>query len=113
MTSSESKAREMIKKLYPTGLIYKIPDFKTMGLSGLKGFPDYMILFEGSTIWYEIKSVKGCLLSHLDFTEAQIIMFPRILKQGIPINMIVFYKGGYKMFSLPNTFDSTFSLRLE
>lgn len=77
MTKSEDKARKCIKKFYYNKCyIKKIPDFKVSGiLSG--GLPDYLIIYKGRTIWYEIKDLEKDKKSFpfTKFTEQQCVEF--------------------------------------
>ena len=113
MTNSENKGLVLLKKKYPGCMSYKLPDFKQAGLAGMKGLPDYMLFYNGQTLWYEIKMVPGMTIKWSDFTEAQWIVFPRMMAQGIQINLIVFCKKGHRELVLPNTFSSSFCLALE
>lgn len=111
MTKSESNAREWLKTLYPSAQILKIPDFKQTGLTCAQGYPDYLVTHNGM-FFVEVKQIKGHILNAFAFTPAQLVVFPQLLKNGAKISLIVYYKGGKTLISLPNTFDSNFILDL-
>ena len=80
MTNSETKFRAWAKKRFPLALIDKLPDMKSTGGSkSARGYPDYMIIDDGFTHWYEVKMIPGKtinLMSH--FTTAQHIFFKKM-----------------------------------
>lgn len=59
MTYSENKFREYLKKIFPGAYIKKVPDKKNMASGQLIGLPDYMIITNGCTYWFEVKEIKS------------------------------------------------------
>ena len=93
MTNTETKFRIWAKGKYPNGFIKKIPDFKQAGSSGAVGLPDYLVIDNGETIWYEVKSGFGDtinLKSH--FTPAQKIVFNQMYQAGVDVWIYCFTK---------------------
>ena len=94
VTSTETKFRNWAKKKYKGAYIKKIPDFKQMGSGAPVGLPDYMIVYEGETIWFEVKSGFGDTLNmknHL--TPAQKIVFNQFYKNGVNVFLYCFTKS--------------------
>ena len=60
MTYSETKFREYIKKSFNNIdiWVHKLPDKKQTGSSAGKGLPDYVVISEEKTYWFEVKQVK-------------------------------------------------------
>lgn len=101
MTDTETKFRQWAKKQYPKAFIKKIPDFKQMGSGGSVGLPDYLIINEEKTIWYEVKSGFGDTLTLKHFTEGQRITFMKMFLAGADINIYCFTKTkGRKIITL-------------
>jgi len=93
MTNTETKFRLWAKKKYPNGFIKKIPDFKQMGSMGAVGLPDYMVINNGETIWYEVKSSFGDTINlHSHFTPGQLITFMKMILAGANIQIFCFTK---------------------
>lgn len=107
MTKSESKFRVWANKSYPNSYIEKMPDFKQNGMAGLKGLPDYLMITNGKTHWYEVKvSRRADLRLHCsDFTPAQLVKFPQMIKAGASIYMYVFSKRLHKFRICPFEFE--------
>jgi len=94
MTNTESKFRTWAKKNYPKGFIKKIPDFKQMGSGGAVGLPDYLIINEEKTIWYEVKSSFGNTLNlRSHFTDGQKITLLKMYMAGADIKIYCFTKS--------------------
>lgn len=91
MTNSEDKARKNIKEFYYNKCyIKKIPDFKVSGiLSG--GLPDYLVIYKGKTIWYEIKDLEKSKKSFSfdKFTEQQCIEFVSMTRNKAEIYIYI------------------------
>lgn len=58
MTDSESKFRNNLKKLFVGAYIKKMPDRK-QSISGAIGLPDYLVIYDGRTLWFEVKLEKS------------------------------------------------------
>jgi hypothetical protein len=112
MTNSENKFRLWAKKQYPNSFIKKIPDFKQVGISGVVGLPDYLIIYKGDHYWYEVKSVKSKYLKLTDFTKGQLQTFPKMIKAGINIFIYVFYLKDFYIINF-NDLIKNKRLRLE
>lgn len=101
MTNSESMGQKFLKKYFgPNAYIKKIPDFKQTGsLSG--GMPDYMVISNGMTLWYEIKSLSISKKSFAikEFTDQQLCEFPKIIKAGGKIVILLYH--GKDMYIIP------------
>lgn len=92
MNTSEKKAQLYLRGRYPLGFIRKIPDFKQCG-SLVGGLPDYLIIDNCDTLWYEIKYVsqKRKSISIDDFTQQQLIVFTKMLEAGAKIYVLVYF----------------------
>ncbi len=93
MTNTETKFRLWAKKKYPKGFIKKLPDFKIIGSGAAVGLPDYLVIYDEKTIWYEVKSGFGNtlnLISH--FTDGQRIVFMKMFMAGAKIKVYCFTK---------------------
>ena len=106
MTNTESKFRLWAKKEYPNGFIKKIPDYKQMGAAAAVGLPDYLVINNEKTIWYEVKSAFGDtinLKSH--FTPGQKIEFMKMYMSGADVKIFCFTKSkGVKIIELSRLF---------
>jgi len=94
MTDSESKARKFLKSYYSEPVyIKKIPDYKVTGsLSG--GLPDYLLIKDGFTYWYEIKSLdkkKKSFNPNSSFTNQQLLEFTKMTRNGAIIYILITY----------------------
>lgn len=92
MVATETKFRNWAKKEFPNGFIKKIPDFKQLGSAGAVGLPDYMIILDGNTLWYEVKSGFGNTLTLKHFTDGQKITFTKMLGSGVDVSIFCFTK---------------------
>lgn len=93
MTNTEKRFRKSIKIIYPHAFIKKIPDYKVLGNSAAIGLPDYLVINNGKTIWYEVKKVKGNTISLRNFTDGQLHEFPKMIEAGAEIIIYVFTKS--------------------
>jgi len=90
---SETKAQQYLRDKYgENAYIKKIPDFKQTGML-LGGIPDYMVIHNSITRWFEVKFIptRRKSLSINDFTEQQLIEFTKMLKAGAEIHLIIFF----------------------
>lgn len=94
MTDTETKFRKAMKKRWPAMYIKKIPDYKVMGNAAAVGLPDYLTIWMGETVWYEVKKVKGNTLALRHFTDGQLQEFPKMLNARAVILVYVFAKSG-------------------
>ena len=92
MTASETKFREWIKKQCPGACIKKIPDFKQLGSLAVAGLPDYVVFYNGSTQWWEVKYGFGDTLNLNHFTPAQLVVFNEMLKNGVDVPVFAITK---------------------
>lgn len=94
MTRSESKFRQWVGKRWPSAFVRKYPDYK-QGAKLSVGMPDYMVIYNGTLYWFEVKQVVGTTINlERDFTDAQINTFPKLLKAGSKILIYIFSKNG-------------------
>lgn len=77
MTKSEQNFREIVQNDYHVK-IYKIPDFKSAGMGGLVGVPDYLVINKGKMLFFEVKEIKSKFLSLSNFTPAQVAVFTQL-----------------------------------
>ena len=92
MTKTETQFRQWANKEYPGGFIMKMPDFKT-GAKGMGGLPDYLVINDMNTFWFEVKKVPGDTINLKNhFTDAQKIVFDKMLKGGAIILVYCFTK---------------------
>ena len=102
MTSSETKFRAWAKRTFPKSYIDKLPDMKSTGSRRARGYPDYMIIEDGFTHWYEVKMIKGLTINLMnDFQTAQHIKFKKMLDANCQINVFVFNKDCSKHVIIP------------
>lgn len=98
MTRSEQKANRLLREMYPDAFIHKLADYKQIGSGVNKGMPDYLVLNNGESIWYEIKWVKSRkFFNFSEINENQQIIFYHFLKSGVQVKMIVF-NGDFKPY---------------
>ena len=84
MTDSETYFRNWAKKQFKGSLIKKIPDFKQAGMGAVVGLPDYVIIYNGETQWWEVKSGFGDTINLKNhFTPGQKIVFKQMVDQGV------------------------------
>ena len=94
MTKTEGQFRSWAKKEFPRGYIKKIPDFKQMGKLAVVGLPDYLVITQRETIWFEVKSGFGDTLSlKSHFTEGQKVEFMKMYLAGANIQIYCFTKS--------------------
>jgi len=100
MTDSETRAQKFLKEYYGKGVfIKKIPDFKQTG-AVLGGLPDFLIIYKGETIWYEVKKISSNrnFLRIADFTNQQLVNFKKMIENGANIKILVYRcKGAQKL----------------
>jgi penicillin-binding protein-related factor A (putative recombinase) len=90
MTNSENKALKWLKNKYPGAFIHKVADYKQIGHGGNKGIPDYLVVFKGKTIWYEVKMVKSKkIFNFSEINDNQWIVFRHLFNAGANINVLV------------------------
>jgi penicillin-binding protein-related factor A (putative recombinase) len=91
--NSESKAYKLLRRKYKNAFVHKVPDYKqTLNMHG--GLPDYLVINNGKTIWYEIKQPKSKkFLSIKDFTQAQIIIFNKMIYSKANIKVLLVLKN--------------------
>lgn len=95
MTYSETKFRNYLKKLFtdPQTYIKKLPDKKQgVGRSNI-GMPDYLVVSEGRTLWFEVKmsppKIKNSFNLNL-ITDNQYIEFTKLLNAGAKIFLAIY-----------------------
>jgi len=98
MTKSESCFRLRINRLFPGAFIRKIQDFKTGAGVCQAGLPDYLVIHDGVTEWFEVKLVKSSCITLHDFTNAQMRVFYCMVVQGARVNLWV-QRGGCKKYT--------------
>jgi len=84
MTYSETKFREYIKKLFtdPQTYIKKIAD-KKQGTNGNIGLPDYIVISEGRTLWFEVKTSPTKTTFNLNLiSDSQYTEFTKMKNAG-------------------------------
>jgi penicillin-binding protein-related factor A (putative recombinase) len=89
--------KKHLKKLYPDAFIFKVPDFKqTYNTNG--GLPDYLLINNGKTIWYEIKKPKNKKFLNInDFTDKQLIVFKKMLKNKADIKVMSIFNNTFEI----------------
>lgn len=95
MTDSESRFRKELANALPGAYIRKLPDFKQTGNTSAKGLPDYVVFYQGRTLWYEVKMVKSKHTFNLhEINEHQWVTFSHMDTVGVPITVVV-YDGNW------------------
>jgi penicillin-binding protein-related factor A (putative recombinase) len=87
MTYSETKFREYLKKLFtdPQTYIKKIAD-KKQGTNGNIGLPDYIVISEGRTLWFEVKTSPTKTTFNLNLiSDSQYTEFTKMMNAGAKI----------------------------
>ncbi len=101
MSKSEMLFKKFLSKSYPGSLIIKVPDFKQINSSLMKGFPDFVVFWENKTIWYEVKLINSLRTLPLKaFTPAQMVFFKKMLLQGDVDVLIGLYNKEFELFIL-------------
>lgn len=93
MTYSESKFREYLKKCFNDSKLWlkKLPDKKQTGLSTGLGLPDYLAIYNGIVLFFEVKqSSNKKSFSLKDIADSQIIEFNKIVDAGGIIYMAIY-----------------------
>ena len=89
LTTSESTARRLLKKEFPLAYIVKMPDFKSSGSMMTRGLPDYLVINQGTNLWFEVKTSGSMVLNYKNcFTRAQRLVFPKLLSCGAGIKVL-------------------------
>jgi len=107
MTYSETKFRNYLKKLFtdPHTYIKKIADGK-QGTSNNIGLPDYLVISEGRTLWFEVKTSPTKTTFNLNLiSDAQYAEFTKIINAGGKIFLGIYvgkelYVIDYKVIQL-------------
>lgn len=92
MTYSEDKFREYLKKLFidPNTYIKKVAD-KKQGAPSNMGMPDYLVISEGRTLWFEVKKSNTKTTFNLNLiSDSQYIEFAKILNAGGKIFVAIY-----------------------
>lgn len=92
MTYSENKFREYLKKLFidPNTYIKKVAD-KKQGAIGNTGLPDYLVISEGRTLWFEVKKSNTKKTFNLNLiSDSQYIEFAKMLNAGAKIFVAIY-----------------------
>lgn len=91
MTYSETKFREVLKKIIPGCYIKKMPDKKQTGLGIGTGLPDYLCIAKGKTKWFEVKLSHTKTTFNLnDISESQYIEFDKMHNAGATIFLAIY-----------------------
>lgn len=93
MTYSETKFKNYLKKLFtdPHTYIKKIADKKQTGNNGNTGMPDYLVISEAKTLWFEVKTTKNKTTMPLNIiSESQYIEFTKIMNAGGRVYLAVY-----------------------
>lgn len=107
MTYSETKFRNHLKKLFtdPQTYIKKVADPK-QGTTGNIGLPDYLVISEGRTLWFEVKMSPTKTTFNLNLiNDAQYAEFTKIINAGGKILLAIYvgkelYIIDYKVIQL-------------
>jgi len=104
MTYSETKFRQYLKKVFtdPNTYIKKVADMK-QGTIGNKGLPDYLVISEGNTIWFEVKMSPTKTTFPLNLiSDVQIIEFTKIMNAGGKIFIAIYIGKELYMIDFKN-----------
>jgi penicillin-binding protein-related factor A (putative recombinase) len=86
MTISETKFRNYLKKLFtdPYTYIKKVADAKQgFGATNNAGLPDYLVISEGRTLWFEVKTSPTKTTFNLkNISDSQYKEFTKIINAG-------------------------------
>jgi penicillin-binding protein-related factor A (putative recombinase) len=107
MTYSETKFRAYLKKLFtdPQTYIKKVADAK-QGAGNNIGLPDYLVISEGRTIWFEVKTSPTKTTFNLNLiSDSQYIEFTKMMNAGSKILVGIYinkelYVVDYKQLQL-------------
>ena len=104
---SEGKAQKLLRNRFTDkAYIKKIPDFKQTGsMNG--GLPDYLVVNDGITRWFEIKYIntKKKSFAYKEFTNQQLIEFRKLYLAGADITIIVYFGKTIYIVSWNNVYD--------
>lgn len=109
MTYSETNFRNYITNILKKiplcrGLsdyfLIKIPDYKASGSKQLSGVPDYMLIWGGRTIWFEVKDAQSKKSFNLDkISESQYTTIPEMMRAGAEVYCAIYL--GTKLVIVP------------
>lgn len=111
MTYSEFKFRSQIKKLFNDPYIYirKLPDKKITGLSTGVGLPDYIIITNGITYWFEVKMANTKTTFNLSLiSESQYIEFTKMRNAGAQIILGIYLDDKLYLINYGHIFNYKF-----
>lgn len=89
---SEKKFREYLKKLFlePDTYIKKVAD-KKQGAIGNQGLPDYLVISQSKTLWFEVKkSVTKTTFNLNSITTNQYSEFTKMMNAGAKIFVAIY-----------------------
>lgn len=108
MTYSENKFREYLKKVFSQDVyIKKLPDKKQTGISTIFGIPDYIVIYDGKTYWFEVKQVKNQrynvhTFNYNEISNNQYIEFNKMANAGAEIYIAIYLNKELYIISYSN-----------
>jgi Holliday junction resolvase len=98
MSKAERLFRAYLVRAFPGAYIKKLPDYKQTGSGALRGLPDFIVVSQGRTLWFEVKyttSRRSFTLNEI--RAAQWIEFAALLEHGGYDVQIAIYDGAYEL----------------
>jgi penicillin-binding protein-related factor A (putative recombinase) len=111
MTQSEFRFRSEIKKLFndPNIYIRKVPDKKITGLGTTMGLPDYIVITNGITYWFEVKMSNTKTTFNLSLiSESQYIEFTKMRNAGAQVIIAIYVDNKLYLINYGHIFNYKF-----
>lgn len=96
MTTNETKFRNKIIQTFGKKdlFITKFPDYK-QGSKGISGVPDYLVIYKGKTLWFEVKNAESNTTFNMNkIRETQYITINELSKAGAQIYIAIYMNDG-------------------
>jgi len=72
----------------------KMPDYKQTGVKSGRGLPDFLLVFQGTHYWLEVKYTTGKGgFAVSGFTDAQLVEFKKLMDNGVRVYIVVFNRS--------------------
>lgn len=107
VNACEVKFRQYLKKQYPNAFIKKLPDFKQTGITGGAGLPDYLVIDNGITDWYEVKKVSSATKFPFSaLADVQWVVCRQLVNAGASVWIVAYMRNERVIFSFKRLLEA-------
>lgn len=109
MHNSEDKFKKLLLVTFKNGYIKKIPDYKQTMNSSLRGLPDFLVINNYETFWFEVKMTNSNKTFNLnDVRDTQWIEFKKMLDAGAFIVLAIYFGKDLRFINFKELYDLKF-----